>query len=48
MSHLALRGCLCDIIFMDARAYTKDTSDESKESFCEKIEQMLIVFLSTT
>jgi hypothetical protein len=47
MSYLALRVRCCDI-FMNAHASTEDVSDESKDSFCEKIEQMLVVFVSTT
>ena len=47
MSYLALRVCWCDIIFMNAHASTEYISNDSKDSFCEKIEQMLIVFVST-
>jgi len=48
MSYLALRVRWCDISFMNAHAYTEDISNDLKNSFCEKIEQMLIVFVSTT
>ena len=48
MSCLALSVRWCDIIFMNAHASTEDISDDSKDSFCEKIAQMLIIFLSTT
>jgi hypothetical protein len=48
MLYLALRVRWCDIIFMIAHEYTEDINDDSKDRFCEKIEQMLIVFFSTT
>ena len=47
MSYIALRVRWCDI-FMNAHMSTEDISNESKDNFCEKIEQMAIAFVSTT
>ena len=40
MSYVALRGNWCGIIFMNAHSPTEDESGDSKDSFCEELEQV--------
>jgi glycerophosphoryl diester phosphodiesterase len=41
MSYTVLRGRWCDIIVLNERASTEDKSNDSKDSFCEELEQAL-------
>jgi hypothetical protein len=41
--NIALKGCLCDINVLNVHSSSEDESDDSKDSFYEKLEQ---VFLS--
>jgi hypothetical protein len=41
LSHIILRGSWCNIIVLNVHAQSEDKSDDSKESFYEKLEQSL-------
>jgi len=40
MSYIALRGCWCIIIVLNVHAPSEETSDDSKDSFYEELEQV--------
>jgi len=42
MSYIALRGCLCNIIVLNAQAPTKEKSDSSKQFFFFKELQQVL------
>ena len=47
MSYIVLRGRWCNIV-LNVHAPSEEKSDDSKDSFCEELEQVfLIIFLST-
>jgi hypothetical protein len=45
MSNIALRGCRCDTIVVNVHPSLEDKNDDSKDSFYEKLEQVLDQFL---
>jgi len=45
--HIVLRGCWCNIIVLNVHAPSDEKSDDSKDSFYEKLEQVFIFFPST-
>jgi len=47
MSCMVLRGRWCNIIVWNVHAPSEEKSDDSKDSFCEGLEQISIIFLST-
>jgi hypothetical protein len=47
MSYIVLRGRWCNIIVLNAHAPTEEKADNSKDSFYEELEGVLIIFLST-
>ena len=40
MSYIVLRGCWCNIIVLNVHLPSEEESDNSKESFCKKLEQV--------
>ena len=40
VSHMVLRGCWCNIIVLNEHAPSEEKSDDSKDSFCEELEQV--------
>jgi len=40
MTYTGLRGCWCNIIVLNVHAPNEEKSDDSKDSFCEKLEQV--------
>jgi hypothetical protein len=44
MSYIVLRGRWCNIIALNAHAPTEDKNDDSKDSFCEELEQVFDYF----
>ena len=40
MSYIFLRGCLCNIIILNVHAPSEEKSDDSKDRFYEKLEQV--------
>jgi hypothetical protein len=38
--YIALRSCWCNIIFLNVHAPTEEKHSDSKESFCEGLEQV--------
>ena len=40
LSYIVLRGRWCNIIFLNVHAPSEEKSDDSKDSFCEKFEQI--------
>lgn len=38
--HIMLRGCWCDIIVLNVHILVEDEGDDSKDSFCEELEQL--------
>ena len=40
MSCIVLRGCWCNIIVLNVHAPSREKSDDSKDSFYEKLEQV--------
>jgi hypothetical protein len=47
MSYIVLRGRWCNIIVLNVHAPTEEKGDDSKDSFYEELEGVLITFLST-
>jgi hypothetical protein len=47
ISYIVLRGRCCNIIILNAHAPTEEKRDDSKDSFYEELEGVLIIFLST-
>jgi hypothetical protein len=49
VSYIVLRGCWCDIIFLNVHIESEEKSDDSKDSFYEELEQVFffIIFLIT-
>ena len=47
VSYIVLRGRWCNIIVLNVLAPSEEKSDESKDSFYEELEQVLIISLST-
>jgi len=46
MSYVVLRGLWCDIIVLNVHAPNQEKSDDSKNSFCDDLSRLLIIFLS--
>jgi len=47
VSYIVLRGRGCSIIVLNVRESSEEESDDSKDSFCEELEQVFfIIFLS--
>jgi exonuclease III len=44
MSYMVLRGRCCNIIVLNVHAPTEEKSDDSKDSFCEELEQVFYHF----
>jgi hypothetical protein len=40
MSYIVLRGCWCNIIFLNVHATTEEKGDNSKDSFYEELEEV--------
>ena len=38
-SHIVLRGCCCNVIVLNVNAPSEEKNDNSKDSFCEELEQ---------
>jgi len=47
VSYIVLRGRWFNIIVLNVHAQSEEKSDESKDSFYEQLEQVLIISLST-
>ena len=47
MSYIVLRGHWCNIIVLNVHIPSEEKSDDSKDSFYEELEDVLIIFLST-
>jgi len=45
VSYIVLRGRWCNIIVLNVHAPSEDKCDDSKDSFYEELEQVLIIFL---
>ena len=45
LSYIVLRGRWCNIIVVNVHASSEEKSDESKDSFCEELEQVFDHFL---
>ena len=45
VSYIVLRGRWCNIIVLNVDAPSEDKSDDTKDSFYEEFEQVLIIFL---
>ena len=41
VSYIVLRGRWCNIIFLNVHAPSEEKSDDSKDSLCEELEQVL-------
>jgi hypothetical protein len=48
MSYIVLRGRWCNIIVLNAHAPTEGKGDDSKDRFYQELEEIFIIFLSTT
>ena len=47
MSYIVLRGRWCNIIVLNVHESSEEESDDTKDSFCEDLEQaFFIIFLS--
>jgi len=46
ISYIVLRSCWCNIV-LNVHAPGEKKSDDSKDNFCEELEQVFIIFLST-
>ena len=46
MSYVVLRVLWCDIIVINVHAPNQEKSDDSKNSFCDDLSRLLIIFLS--
>jgi len=44
VSYIVLRGCRCDIIVLNVHAPSEEKSDDSKDRFCEELEQVFYHF----
>jgi hypothetical protein len=44
VSYIFLRGCWCDIIFVNAHAPSEEKSDKSRDSFYEELGQVFYHF----
>jgi len=42
--HIMLRGRWCDITVLNVHILTEDEGDDSKDSFCEELEQVFSHF----
>ena len=40
VSYIVLRGRWCNIVVLNVHAPSEEKSDESKDSFCEELEQV--------
>jgi hypothetical protein len=47
MSYIVLRGYWFNIIVLNVHAPSEEKSNDSKDSICEKLGQVLIIFLGT-
>ena len=47
VSYIFLRGRWCNIIVLNVHEKSEEKNDDSKDSFCEELEQVLVIFLST-
>jgi hypothetical protein len=47
ISYIVLRGRWCNTIALNVHAPSEEKSDDSKDSFYEELEQVLIIFLRT-
>jgi len=48
MSYIVLRGNWCNIIVSKVHSSSEENSEDSKDSFYEKLEQVFYLFLTTT
>jgi len=48
LSYIVLRGCWCNIIVLNVLAPSEEKSDDSKDSFYEKLEEVFDNFLLST
>jgi len=46
VSYIVMRGLWSNIIVLNVHALSEEKSDDSKDSFYEELEQVLIIFLS--
>ena len=44
VSYIVLRGRWCNIIVLNVHASSEEESDDSKDSLCEELEQVLVHF----
>ena len=44
LTRIVLRGCSCNIIVLNVHAPNEEKSDDSKDSFCKKLEQVFSHF----